>query len=70
MLLVVDKYELSGETIIFNVTAIMVLLSVFLRGLTALPGANAYASTLDVRPDEKKVAEMKQVRHLPTRRKH
>jgi NhaP-type Na+/H+ or K+/H+ antiporter len=70
VLLVVDKYELSGETIIFDVTAITVLLSVFLHGLTAVPGANAYASTLDVRPDEQKVAEMKEVCHLPTRRKH
>jgi sodium/hydrogen antiporter len=70
VLLVVDKYELSGETIIFNVTAITVLLSVFLHGLTAVPGANAYASTLEAVPDEEKDAEMKQVRHLPTRRKH
>jgi NhaP-type Na+/H+ or K+/H+ antiporter len=70
VLLVVDKYELSGETIILNVTAITVLLSAFLHGLTAVPGANAYASTLEAVPDEEKDAEMKQVRHLPTRRKH
>jgi sodium/hydrogen antiporter len=70
VLLVVDKYELSGETIIFNVTAITVLLSVFLHGVTAVPGANAYASSLEAVPDEEKDAEMKQVRHLPTRRKH
>lgn len=69
-MLVVDKYDLSGENIIFNVTAITVLLSIFLHGFTAVPGANAYSSTLEAVPDEEKVADMKQVTELPTRRKH
>jgi len=70
VLLVVDKHDFSGETIIFNVTAITVLLSILLHGLTAVPGANAYASTIEATPDEQKDAEMKEVRKLPTRAKH
>ncbi len=70
VLLVVDKHDFSGETIIFNVTAITVLLSILLHGLTAVPGANAYASTIEAAPDEQKDAEMKEVRKLPTRAKH
>jgi NhaP-type Na+/H+ or K+/H+ antiporter len=70
VLLVVDKHDFSGENIIFNVTAITVLLSIFLHGLTAVPGANAYAATLDNTPPESKSSEMKEVRVLPTRAKH
>jgi NhaP-type Na+/H+ or K+/H+ antiporter len=69
VLLVVDKYNFSGEAIIFNVTAITVLLSIFLHGLTAVPGANAYAATLEKTPMESKSSEMKEVRQLPTRTK-
>ena len=70
VLLVVDKHNLSGENIIFTVTVITVLLSVFLHGLTAVPGANAYASSLDAKPDVDKEAETKQVSHMPTRKGH
>jgi NhaP-type Na+/H+ or K+/H+ antiporter len=70
VLLVVDKHNFSGESIIFTVTVITVLLSVFLHGLTAVPGANAYASSLDAKPDADKEAETKQVSHMPTRRFH
>jgi hypothetical protein len=54
----------------FNVTVITVLLSVFLHGLTAVPGANAYASSLDAKPDVDKEAETKKVTHMPTRKSH
>jgi NhaP-type Na+/H+ or K+/H+ antiporter len=70
VLLVVDKHNLSGENIIFDVTVITVLLSVFLHGLTAVPGSNAYASSLDAKPDVDKEAETKQVSHMPTRKSH
>lgn len=70
VLLVVDKKDLSGEYLIFNITASTVLLSVFLHGLSAVPGANAYASTIGKTPPEKKDSEMKQVKQLPTRIKH
>ena len=70
VLLVVDKHNLSGENTIFNVTVITVLLSVFLHGLTAVPGANAYASSMNAKPDVDKEAETKQVSHMPTRRSH
>lgn len=70
VLIVVDKHNFSGQNIIFTVTVITVLLSVFLHGLTAVPGANAYASSLDAKPDADKEAETKQVSHMPTRRSH
>ncbi len=70
VLLVVDKSHLSGENLIFNITATTVLLSVFVHGLTSVPGAKAYASAIDKRPPEEKDSEMKEVRHLPTRIKH
>jgi len=70
VLVVVDKHSLSGENIIFNITAITVLLSVFLHGVTAVPGSNAYASTIEATPDQDKQTEMKEVQHLPTRAKH
>ncbi len=70
VLLVVDKHDLSGESIIFNITTITVLLSVFLHGLTAVPGANAYASTLEKTPIDSKSSEMREVRHIPTRTRH
>jgi len=70
VLLVVDKHNLSGGNTIFNVTVITVLLSVFLHGLTAVPGASAYASSLEAKPDVDKEAETKKVSHMPTRRSH
>jgi NhaP-type Na+/H+ or K+/H+ antiporter len=60
VLLVVDKYNFSGQNIIFTVTAITVLLSVLLHGVTAVPGANVYASTLEAIQDEQKHAEVKE----------
>ena len=70
VLLVVDKHNLSAENLIFHVTAITVLLSVFLHGLTAVPGANAYASSLEKMRAEDKDPEMQKIQHLPTRAKH
>ncbi|MCK5392610.1 MAG: cation:proton antiporter [Deltaproteobacteria bacterium] len=70
VLVVVDKHDFSGEAIIFYVTTITVLLSILLHGLTAVPGANAYASTLEKIPPENKESEIKEVQHLPTRAKH
>lgn len=70
VLIVVDKHDFSAENIIFNVTAITVLLSVFLHGLTAVPGANAYAESIEKMPTEDKNPEMKKVKHMPTRAKH
>ena len=70
VLLVVDEYDFSGQSIIFNITAITVLLSVFMHGLTAVPGANAYASTLEKTPMENKSSEIKEVKKLPTRSRH
>lgn len=70
VLLVVDKHNLSGESIIFNITTLTVLLNIFLHGLTAVPGANAYAASLEKTPMESKGSEMKEVRQIPTRTRH
>lgn len=70
VLLVVDKYDFSGQSIIFNITAITVLFSVFMHGLTAVSGANAYASTLEKTPMENRSSEIKEVKKLPTRTRH
>ena len=68
VLVVVDKHDFSGEAIIFYVTTITVLLSILLHGLTAVPGANAYASKLAKVSLKNKESEMKEVQHLPTRK--
>lgn len=70
VLMVVDKHSLSGENIIFTITATTVLMSVFLHGITAVPFAKAYASTIHKTPPEKKHSEMMEVRELPTRMRH
>ncbi|MGB3363844.1 MAG: cation:proton antiporter [Thermodesulfobacteriota bacterium] len=70
VLIVVDKHNLSGESIIFTITTLTVLLSILLHGLTAVPGANAYAASLEKTPIESKSSEMKEVRQLPTRTKY
>lgn len=51
VLLVVDQHDFSGESIIFQATAMTVVLSVFLHGLTAVSGARAYAGTLGAQTD-------------------
>lgn len=70
VLIVVDKHNFSGESIIFTITTLTVLLSIFLHGLTAVPGANAYSASLEKTPMESKSSEMKKVRQLPTRTKY
>jgi len=70
VLLVVDKYHLSGENVIFTITAVTVVLSVFLHGLTAVPSAEMYASSIEKAPPERKEPETRKVPELPTRMKH
>jgi NhaP-type Na+/H+ or K+/H+ antiporter len=69
VLLVVDRSNLSGEETIFKITAATVLLSVFLHGLTAVPGAKAYASAIEGTPSHKKDSEIRKVSELPKRKK-
>ena len=70
VLLVVDEYNLSGQKMILDITAITVLLSIFLHGLTAVPGADAYASTLESIPEKEKHAEMQKMHGLSKNRNH
>lgn len=66
VLLVLGKQSLINESLIFNVSIIAVLLSVFLHGVTAVPGVRAYASSLEVKPEDI-TEKMKQVSEMPTR---
>ena len=70
VLLVVDQHDFSGEDIIFNSTVVTVLLSVFLHGLSAVPGAKVYVASLNAKSDEAKQSELKQVEEMPTRTAH
>ncbi|MEM1282692.1 MAG: cation:proton antiporter, partial [Chlamydiota bacterium] len=67
LLLVVDKFHLSGEHVIFEVTTVTVLFSVFLHGLTAKWGANTYADALAASPAKEPIAESRKTDELPTR---
>jgi len=46
VLLVLDHAQLTHESLVFNTVILTVALSVFLHGVTALPGVNAYAARL------------------------
>ncbi len=46
LLLVVEEHDLGQEDLIFSVTTMTVLISVFLHGMTAVWGANRYISYL------------------------
>lgn len=64
VLLVVGEHNLSEENLIFSVTALTVMLSVFFHGATAVWGANTYASSLAKFSSPE---ELKSVKELPPR---
>ena len=72
VLLVLDHANIAQETLVFNTVIVTVALSVFLHGLTALPGVNAYAAALklcerrgdDLSSEQQAVAAMP-LRHSP-----
>jgi sodium/hydrogen antiporter len=70
LLLVVDQYDLVGESIIYQVSTTTILLSVFAHGLTATWGAKVYAATIDATHEQDKQAEMQDCSCLPTRVSH
>ena len=47
-LLVLEHAHLAQESLVFNTVIVTVALSVFLHGLTALPGVKAYAAALKI----------------------
>ena len=57
---------LTQGQLIFNVSVVTILLSIFLHGITSVPGVKAYASSLKVKPAD--IPEkMKKVSEMPTR---
>jgi len=48
VLLVLDHAHLTHESLVFNTVIVTVALSVFLHGVTALPGVKAYTAALKV----------------------
>ena len=72
VLLVLDHAHLAQESLVFNTVIVTVALSVFLHGITALPGVNAYAAALklcerrgdDLSSEQQAVAAMP-LRHSP-----
>ena len=58
--------ELAGETLIYNVVMLTVLISIFAHGVTAAPLANWYARRVD-RVTEPEGTEMVDVPEMPVR---
>ena len=58
--------DLPGESLIYNVVMLTVLISIFAHGMTAAPGAKWYAKRVEgtVSPAE---AEVKEVPEMPVR---
>ena len=67
LLIILKEDMLTNGQLIFNVSVVTILLSVFLHGITSVPGVQAYASSLGVKPGD--IPEkMKKVSEMPTRR--
>ena len=69
VLLVLEHTQIARESLVFNTVIVTVALSVFLHGLTALPGVNAYAAALkfcELRGDELS-SEQQAVAAMPLR---
>ncbi len=66
-LLVLGKTNISGREEIFTITITTVLMSVFLHGLSALPGANWYAAKAERMKEEPDMPELTTVTEMPVR---
>jgi NhaP-type Na+/H+ or K+/H+ antiporter len=62
----VMEQDLPGESLIYNVVMLTVLISVFAHGISAVPGANWYASRVEGFV-ESEGTEMQQVPEMPLR---
>jgi len=68
-LLLLEKVNISGREEIFSITITTVLMSVFIHGLTALPGANGYAARAEKMKEEPDRPELVPVTEMPVRLK-
>jgi NhaP-type Na+/H+ or K+/H+ antiporter len=66
-LLLLEKVNISGREEIFSITITTVLMSVFMHGLSALPGANWYASRAEKMKEEPDMPELAPVTEMPVR---
>jgi NhaP-type Na+/H+ or K+/H+ antiporter len=66
-LLLLEKVNISGREQIFSITIFTVLMSVFIHGLTALPGANWYAARAEKMKEEPDMPELVPVTEMPVR---
>ncbi|MGI9533834.1 MAG: cation:proton antiporter [Thermodesulfobacteriota bacterium] len=67
LLIILKEDMLTNGQLIFNVSVVTILFSIFLHGLTSVPGVKAYASSLGVKPVD--IPEkIKKVSEMPTRR--
>ncbi|MBT2988372.1 MAG: sodium:proton antiporter [Candidatus Thiodiazotropha sp. (ex Ctena orbiculata)] len=69
VLLVLEHAQLSNQTLIFDIVILTVFFSIFLHGLSALPGVNLYATALKVcqRRGDDISSEQAQVEPMPLR---
>ncbi len=67
VLVVLSESEIAQASTIMSVTIITVLLSTFLHGFSAAPGAKWYARHAEMRADRQTCAEHESVEPLPTR---
>lgn len=69
-LLVLENEFITNSEAIFQIVVFTVLLSVFAHGLSAVPGANAYADYGESMHDEPDMPEMEPVSEMPVRLRH
>ena len=67
VLLVLREGSLQGESLIFSIVILTVLMSVFAHGLTALPGTRWYARGLEGVEERSKVHEHKPLIEMPVK---
>ncbi|MBT2970382.1 MAG: sodium:proton antiporter [Candidatus Thiodiazotropha sp. (ex Ctena orbiculata)] len=69
VLLVLEHAQLSNQALIFDIVILTVFFSIFLHGLSALPGVNLYATALKVcqRRGDDISSEQAQVEPMPLR---
>lgn len=69
LLLVIGKYSLNQESLIFQVTTLTVLFSVLLHGITAFWGSNVYANKIQSYQEDARKSEMRAATQLPRKTK-
>jgi NhaP-type Na+/H+ or K+/H+ antiporter len=69
-LLILENAVLEHQSVVFAVTVLTVLLSVFLHGATAWPGVRWYGAWAEGMRDQPAMPEMKTVSEMPVRLRH